>query len=214
LGSIDIAVRLRASLRRGTVALVAMALLAAAAGTGVSLADSPGANVGAASSVVTVRKGDRGPAVKAVQRRLRLAADGVFGPITHRSVKRFQKRKGLEADGVVGPLTRRALRLRPFKASSVIRRATRRRTAPRSSGGGLPGLPRVLVRIAECESGGNPRAVSPDGRYRGKYQFMRSTWRAQGGRTRDPIDASEAHQDRVALRLYRAQGTRPWPSCG
>jgi hypothetical protein len=50
--------------------------------------------------------------------------------------------------------------------------------------------------------------------YRGKYQFMRSTWRAYGGRTRDPINASEAHQDRVALKLYRAQGTRPWPSCG
>ena len=214
MGSIDFDVRLRASLRRGTVALISMSLLTAAGGTAVSLADSPGSEVGAASSVVTVRKGDRGPAVKAVQRRLRLTADGVFGPITHRSVKRFQKRKGLEADGIVGPLTRRALRLRPFRASSVIRRRAPRRSAPRGSGGGLPGLPRALVRIAECESGGNPRAVSPNGMYRGKYQFLRSTWRANGGRTRDPINASEAHQDRVALRLYRAQGTRPWPSCG
>ncbi len=213
MGSIDIAVRLRASLRRGTVALIAMALLTAAAGTGVSLADSPGANVGAASSVVTVRKGDRGPAVKAVQRRLRLTADGVFGPITHRSVKRFQKRKRLQADGVVGPLTRRALRLRPFKASSVIRRSSRRRTAPRSSGGGLRGLPRVLVRIAECESGGNPRAVSPDGRYRGKYQFSRATWQRLGG-TGDPAQAPEAEQDRVAAALLAAEGTRPWPACG
>ena len=41
--------------------------------------------------------------------------------------------------------------------------------------------PRVLQRIAECESGGNPRAVSPDGTYRGKYQFSRETWRALGG---------------------------------
>jgi hypothetical protein len=187
-------------------------LLTAAAGSGIALADSPGANVGAASSVVTVRKGDRGPAVKSVQRRLRLDADGVFGPVTHRSVKRFQKRKRLEADGVVGPLTRRALRLRPFKASSVIRR--RKRSAPRGSGDGLPGLPRALVRIAECESGGDPQAVSPDGRYRGKYQFLRSTWKRSGGRTADPIDASEAHQDRVALKLYRAEGTSPWPSCG
>ena len=214
MGSTDIAVRLRASLRRGTVVLAAVAVLTAAAGAGVSLADSPGASVGAASSVVTVRKGDRGPAVKSVQRRLRLAADGVFGPQTHRSVKRFQKRKGLEPDGVVGPLTRRALRLRPFKASSVIRRSRRKRSAPRGSGDGLPGLPRALRRIAECESGGDPQAVSPDGTYRGKYQFMRSTWKTWGGRTRDPIDASEAHQDRVALKLYRAQGTSPWPSCG
>ena len=213
MGSIDFGVRLRASLRRGTVTLISMSLLTAAAGTAVSLADSPGSEVGAASSVVTVRKGDRGPAVKAVQRRLRLIADGVFGPVTHRSVKRFQRRKRLVADGIVGPLTRRALRLRPFRASSVIRPA-RRRSTPRGSRGGLPGLPRALVRIAKCESGGNPRAVSPNGMYRGKYQFLRSTWKAWGGRTRDPINASEAHQDRVALKLYRAQGTRPWPSCG
>ena len=52
-------------------------------------------------------------------------------------------------------------------------------------------LPRVLRRIAECESGGDPTAVSPDGRYRGKYQFTRSTWRALGG-DGDPADASEA----------------------
>jgi muramidase (phage lysozyme) len=72
----------------------------------------------------------------------------------------------------------------------------------------------VLVKIAMCESGGNPRAVSPGGQYRGKYQFLRATWRAYGGRTRDPIRASERHQDQVALRLYRARGTAPWPSCG
>jgi peptidoglycan hydrolase-like protein with peptidoglycan-binding domain len=192
--------------------LVALAsVLTAAVGTSASLADNPGAEAGAASSVVTVRKGDRGRAVKAVQRRLRLTADGVFGPQTHRAVKRFQKRRGLTVDGIVGPQTRRALRLRPFRASSVIRP---RRKRSSSRGGGVRGLPRVLRRIAECESGGNPRAVSPGGTYRGKYQFMRSTWKAWGGRTSDPIDASEAHQDRVALRLYRARGTAPWPSCG
>ncbi len=203
--------RIRAGLRRGILAL-ALASLLTAAGSSVAAADSPGAEAGAASSVVTVRKGDRGPAVKSVQRRLGLHADGVFGPQTHRSVKRFQKRRRLEADGIVGPQTRRALRLKPFRASSVIRR--RKRSAPRDSGSGLPGLPRVLKRIAECESGGDPQAVSPGGTYRGKYQFTRSTWKANGGRTRDPIDASEAHQDRVALKLYRAQGTKPWPSCG
>ena len=93
-------------------------------------------------------------------------------------------------------------------------RPRRRRSSSPDSGGGLPNLPRVLRRIAECESGGNPRAVSPGGTYRGKYQFMRSTWKAWGGRTRDPINASEAHQDRVALKLYRAEGTSPMPSCG
>ena len=49
--------------------------------------------------------------------------------------------------------------------------------------------------------------MSPSGRYRGKYQFLRSTWKEWGGRGDDPAEASEAHQDRVALRLYRARGT-------
>ena len=192
--------------------LALVVLSAAGAGTTVSLADSPGTQAGAASTHVSVRKGDRGRAVKAIQRRLRLSADGVFGPQTHRAVKRFQRRRGLTVDGVVGPVTRRALGLGPFRASSVV--SPRRERSATGDRGGATGLPRVLVRIAKCESGGNPRAVSPNGMYRGKYQFMRSTWKAYGGRTRDPIDASEAHQDRVALRLYRARGTAPWPSCG
>jgi len=74
-------------------------------------------------------------------------------------------------------------------------------------------LPAILKRIAECESGSNPRAVSSNGLYRGKYQFHRSTWRSMGG-SGDPARASEREQDRRALRLYRQQGTAPWPVCG
>ena len=210
MGSIVVDGRLRAALRRGAAVLALVSLSAAGVGTTLSFADSPGTRAGAASTHVSVRKGDRGRAVEAIQRRLRLSADGVFGPQTDRAVKRFQRRRGLTTDGVVGPLTRRAMGLGPFRASSVD---SPLRERP-SGEGGAPGLPRVLVRIARCESGGNPRAVSPNGLYRGKYQFMRSTWKAYGGRTRDPADASEAHQDRVALRLYRARGTAPWPSCG
>src|SRR5947209_7990143 len=56
------------------------------------------------------------------------------------------------------------------------------------------------------------RAVSPSGRYRGKYQFDMPTWKAWGGHG-DPINNSAATQDRVALRLYKARGTKPWPNC-
>jgi soluble lytic murein transglycosylase-like protein len=73
-------------------------------------------------------------------------------------------------------------------------------------------LPKVLKRIAQCESGGNPRAVSPDGKYRGKYQFTRATWRSMGGHG-DPAKASEYEQDKRALKLYRREGTKPWPNC-
>ncbi|HET6689861.1 MAG TPA: transglycosylase family protein, partial [Miltoncostaeaceae bacterium] len=70
-----------------------------------------------------------------------------------------------------------------------------------------------LARIAQCESGGNPRAVSASGQYRGKYQFDQGTWEAYGG-TGDPAAAPEAEQDRVAAALYAARGPAPWPVCG
>ena len=195
------------------LSLAAATLALAGPGTAVSLADDPAAQAGAAAAEVTLRKGDRGRAVSAVQRKLRITPDGVFGPATHRSVKRFQRRKGITADGIVGPITRRELKLRPFSRSSVVHPRRKKRSTP-DSGGGLANLPEALVRIAECESDGDPEAVSSSGRYRGKYQFTRSTWKIWGGRGEDPAKASEAHQDRVALRLYRARGSAPWPSCG
>lgn len=74
-------------------------------------------------------------------------------------------------------------------------------------------IPAALATIARCESGGNPRAVSGGGAYRGKYQFSLSTWRSVGGRG-DPALASEAEQDRRAAMLYRRDGARHWPVCG
>jgi hypothetical protein len=56
--------------------------------------------------------GSRGSAVRLLQRRLGIAADGVFGPGTKRALKRFQRAHGLSADGVAGPATWSALGLR------------------------------------------------------------------------------------------------------
>ena len=152
------------------------------------------------SGTVVVKRGDRGTAVRQVQSALGIAVDGVFGAQTEQAVKRFQKGKGIAVDGVVGPETRDALGLEPFARSSVKRGSTGAK------------LPRILRQIAECESGGNPRAVSPGGQYRGKYQFSLETWHNLGG-DGDPVDASEAEQDRIALKLYRRSGTAPWPNC-
>jgi hypothetical protein len=69
-----------------------------------------------------------------------------------------------------------------------------------------------LQRIARCESGGDPTAVSPTGAYRGKYQFDYGTWREVGG-TGDPAAASEVEQDARAVRLYRKAGPGRWPVC-
>ena len=89
--------------------------------------------------------------------------------------------------------------------------------APAAAGGAsaVPGGPsqEVLDRIAACESGGDPRAVSASGQYRGKYQFDPGTWRGVGG-TGDPAAASEAEQDLRAAMLYAQSGPAPWPVCG
>jgi uncharacterized protein YabE (DUF348 family) len=67
--------------------------------------------------------------------------------------------------------------------------------------------------LARCESGGNPRAVSSSGRYRGLYQFSMSTWRSVGG-AGDPIDASPSEQTYRAKVLYNRSGAGQWPHCG
>jgi len=85
-------------------------------------------------------------------------------------------------------------------------------TAGGSSGGG-GGASAGLEAVAACESGGNPTAVSPSGRYRGKYQFDRQTWHSVGG-SGDPATAPEAEQDRRAAQLQAQRGSSPWPVCG
>jgi resuscitation-promoting factor RpfB len=175
-----------------TVLLVSLLCL-----SGVALAE--GGATAPSSNEVVLKRGDRGKAVERVQVKLGVEpADGVFGRATERAVRGFQRRRGLTADGIVGPQTRRALGLKAVSGTAAAETSVR--------------LPRVLRKIAQCESGGDPTAISPGGRYRGKYQFTRSTWRALGG-TGDPAEASEATQDRLALKLYRRSGTDPWPTC-
>ena len=56
-----------------------------------------------------LREGSRGVAVRQLQDRLGVAADGLFGPLTASAVRAFQRGRGLAADGLVGPRTRAAL---------------------------------------------------------------------------------------------------------
>jgi hypothetical protein len=144
--------------------------------------------------------------VRALQQKLGVSADGVYGPKTRAAVKRFQRAHGLTADGVAGPQTLAAL--------GVSAAAPKAKEADDSSAAAPGGdAAATLQRIAQCESGGNPSAVSADGTYRGKYQFDRETWRAMGG-SGDPADAPEAEQDRIAAALLAQRGTAPWPVCG
>ena len=74
----------------------------------------------------TLRPGDQGPAVRALQQRLHALGywlgtpDGTYGGLTVQAVMAFQKVEGLERDGIVGPGTAAALdhASRPSAAST------------------------------------------------------------------------------------------------
>jgi hypothetical protein len=182
--------RRRALQGRAGLALALLLTTVAAAGALAQEPASPG------SSGTSAAAG--GASVAAIQRALGLPADGVYGPRTRAAVRRFQRAHGLAVDGVVGPQTMAALGLSGGRAASA------------ASGGADPTA--TLARIAQCESGGDPTAVSADGQYRGKYQFDRATWARLGG-SGDPAQASEAEQDRLAAKLLAQSGTSPWPNC-
>ena len=58
-----------------------------------------------------LKLGSRGNEVKALQEKLNLKADGIFGSITEEAVKDFQRSNGLEVDGIVGANTLSKLNL-------------------------------------------------------------------------------------------------------
>jgi peptidoglycan hydrolase-like protein with peptidoglycan-binding domain len=166
----------RRALRGRSSALAAV--LATGALTGGAVAHERSGSSGRAATIAVA-----GTDVRAVQRALGVEADGIVGPVTRAAIVAFQRRNGLAADGIVGPLTLRALGLGGATAT-----APAAAPAPQGRSGARAA---VLERIARCESGGDPTAVSANGRYRGKYQFDRATWRSLGG-SGDPADAPDA----------------------
>src|SRR3954452_19930216 len=120
------------------------------------------------AAAATLQMGSRGSAVKQVQRKLGVPTTGYYGTQTKAAVKRFQRSHGLRADGVAGPATLRALGVRAHSAASGTGGASPSSGGGSGSSGGSTHLPAELKKIAKCESGDNPRAVSPSGRYRGK----------------------------------------------
>jgi len=87
--------------------------------------------------------------VRALQRKIGVAADGVFGPATERALKRWQRRHGLVADGIAGPQTRSAMGLGAGPVLKRGRSSARRGHAGRAHhrshrGGGVRSLQRRI----------------------------------------------------------------------
>jgi Transglycosylase-like domain/Putative peptidoglycan binding domain len=136
------------------------------------------------------------PGPGAVQQALHVPVTHVWDHRTREAVRAFQRQNGLVVDGIVGPQTAAALGL----SASATDASTTHVSAE-------------LQKIADCESGGDPTAISKDGVYRGKYQFTRSTWANMGGHG-DPAKAAEKTQDRLAAKLLSVAGPSAWPTCG
>jgi murein DD-endopeptidase MepM/ murein hydrolase activator NlpD len=83
----------------------APAAAAAPAAKGAKAPKATPAAPAAPAARPTLKKGSKGPDVIYLQQKVGTAADGDFGPNTHKAVVAFQTSKGLAADGIVGPKT-------------------------------------------------------------------------------------------------------------
>lgn len=137
--------------------------------------------------------------VEEAQAPVALAYENVGRPT--RPVEAADPTAGLEQTVSTAPraVKPRASRARPRPAPPDA--------APTPAGGGD-----VWAALARCESGGNPRAVSASGTYRGAFQFSLATWRSVG-MTGDPIDHSYGEQLAAAQRLQARSGFGQWPAC-
>ena len=68
-----------------------------------------------------------------------------------------------------------------------------------------------LHRLRTCESSGNYRAHTGNGYY-GAYQFDLQTWHGLGLQGRPDVYSKDT-QDKATIKVHRARGWQPWPSC-
>jgi len=67
-----------------------------------------------------LKNGSKGDEVKELQKKLGLAADGVFGAGTEKAVKEWQTKNGLTADGIVGPATLEKMGIKQIVKEDVV----------------------------------------------------------------------------------------------
>lgn len=87
-------------------------------------------------TIPVLKMGSRGGAVLALQKALAKygfpagAPDGIFGPSTEEALKALQRKLGVTADGVYGPVTAAAITADLAKPESILKQAAARLTLP------------------------------------------------------------------------------------
>jgi uncharacterized protein YabE (DUF348 family) len=118
-----------------------------------------------------------------------------------------------------GKVTRKALVTQTVltkPVTQVEQVGTKKKSAPKAASSGSVSGKKAggslnWGALAQCESGGNPRASN--GVDFGLYQFSLGTWHSVGG-SGNPINASSSEQTSRAQILYGRTGASSWPTCG
>ncbi len=153
------------------------------------------------------------PTVPAVDPVILVLADNYTWGEQSPRVVLLQETLGIPADGIYGDTTQRA----HLAAVEFVGLPTATVPVPVLPPGPSPD---EWAALRQCESNGNYAITNPSGKYRGAYQFDRTTWDSVASRHApqlvgvDPAAASPADQDHLALALYSERGARPWPHCG
>ena len=71
--------------------------------------------------LVLLKQGTRGEAVKKLQQKLGIGADGQFGPGTEKAVRDYQQKNGLTVDGAAGSATLAHMRLFPEVTAETVK---------------------------------------------------------------------------------------------
>ncbi len=162
---------------------------AAAAGV-VSLAAAPAATTYALGER-TLRRGDKGPDVKALQKLLGVKQTGTFNRTTRDKVKRIERKYGLKPNGIVSPKTLRyikkwrrakdaaASRSLPAAGSPTASKRYARAYIDRKYGWGAKQMD-CLIPMWERESNWKWWVSNPNGRYHGIPQTSSAVWRSYG----------------------------------
>jgi peptidoglycan DL-endopeptidase CwlO len=164
----------RSRLGEVQAARMSLAVASVALAGGVAGVAGPDAAVAAPTPApsLDLAQGSTGDAVRALQAKLGISADGIFGPQTKAAVKRFQRAHGLPAVGRVGPQTTAALHL-DVTATQPGATVKQRSTA---TGGPAVALTKTAARQLQAKLG-----VTADGQIGPQTRRALRRWEAANG---------------------------------